>query len=112
MPLFMPARMPVVHSEFSENLGVSNIWCAVSFIQAEAKRQSLAVRLTTIAAAIPHPRLNRKIADTYLGQLWDSLAPRYVEKPEALGPPDLEVLSERSWNIAPRHKTQSARSRS
>jgi hypothetical protein len=77
-------------------------------VQAEAKRESLAVRLTTIAAAIPHPRLDRKIADTYLGQLWDSLAPRYAEKPEALGPPDPEVLSQRSWNID-RHQRARAR---
>jgi hypothetical protein len=77
-------------------------------IQAEAKGQSLAVRLTTIAASIPHPRLDRKIADTYLGQLWDSLAPRYAEKPEALRPPDLEVLSRRSWNTAPHQRTRGA----
>jgi hypothetical protein len=78
-------------------------------IQAEAKGQSLAVRLTTIAAAIPHPRLDRKIADTYLGQIWDSLAPRYAEKPEALGPPDPEVLSRRSWNVTPQHRARGAK---
>jgi hypothetical protein len=60
-------------------------------IQAEAEKQSLAVRLTTIAASIPHPRLDRKIADTYLSQMWDSFAPCYAEKPEALGPPDPEA---------------------
>jgi len=78
-------------------------------IQAEAKGQSLAVRLTTIAAAIPHPRLDRKIADTYLGQLWDSFAPRYAQKPEALGPPDPEVLSRRSWNVTPQHRAKAAK---
>jgi hypothetical protein len=78
-------------------------------IQAEAKGESLAVRLTTIAASIPHPRLDRKIADTYLGQLWDSLAPRYATKPEALGPPDPEVLSRRSWNVTPQHRARGAK---
>ena len=78
-------------------------------IQAEARRESLAVRLTTIAASIPHPRLDRKIADTYLGELWDSLAPRYAEKPEALGPPDPEVVSRRSWNVTPQHRAQAAK---
>ena len=78
-------------------------------IQAEAKGESLAVRLTTIAASIPHPRLDRKIADTYLGQLWDSLAPRYAEKPEALGPPDPEVVSKRSWNVTPQQRARAAK---
>jgi hypothetical protein len=78
-------------------------------IQAEAKGQSLAVRLTTIAASISHPRLDRKIADTYLGQLWDSLAPRNAKKPEALGPPDPEVLSRRSWNVTPHQRARGAK---
>jgi hypothetical protein len=77
-------------------------------IQAKAKGQSLAVRLTTIAASIPHPRLDRKIADTYLGQMWDSFAPRYAEKPEALGPPDPEALAQRSWNVAEQRQVQAA----
>jgi hypothetical protein len=75
-------------------------------IQAEAKRQSLSVKLTTIAASIPHPKLDRKIADTYLGEMWDSFAPRYATKPEALGPPDPEVVSKRSWNVAPHQRTR------
>jgi hypothetical protein len=78
-------------------------------IQARAKGESLAARLTTIAASIPHPRLDRKIADTYLGQMWDSFAPRYAEKPEALGPPDPEALAQRSWNVAEQRQVQAAR---
>ena len=77
-------------------------------IQAEAAHQSLAVRLTTIAASIPHPKLDRKIADTYLGQIWDSLAPRYAKKPEALGPPAPEAIAER-WNAADQRQIQAAK---
>ena len=78
-------------------------------IQAEAAHQSLAVRLTTIAASIPHPKLDRKIADTYLGQMWDSFAPRYAEKPAALGPPDPEALAERSWNVDRQQRARAAK---
>jgi hypothetical protein len=78
-------------------------------IQARAKGESLAARLTTIAASIPHPRLDRKIADTYLGQMWDSFAPRYAEKPEALGPPDPEALAQRSWNVDRQPRARAAK---
>jgi hypothetical protein len=56
-------------------------------IQAQAKCESIAAKLTTIAAAIPHPALDRAIADQKLGELWDVVAPKYATKPEALGPP-------------------------
>jgi hypothetical protein len=81
-------------------------------IQAEAKGESVAVKLTCIAAAIPHPTLDRAIADIHLGQLWDSFAPRNATKLEALGPPDPEALDRRRWDGAPHRKMQSARSRS
>jgi hypothetical protein len=81
-------------------------------IQAEAKGESIAVKLTSIAAAIPHPVLDRTIADIHLGQLWDSFAPRNATKPEALGPPDPEALNRRSWDVTPQRKMQSARNRS
>jgi len=79
-------------------------------IQAKAKGQSVAVKLTTIAASIPHPTLDRALADIELGKLWDSLAPRYATKPESLGPPDPKVLNER-WNAAPRGSAAKATQR-
>jgi hypothetical protein len=78
-------------------------------IQAEAKRESIAVKLTSIAASIPHPKLDRKIADIQLGKLWDSFAPRNAEKPEALGPPDLERVSHRRWNNAEHSRDRAAK---
>ena len=66
-------------------------------------------KLTTIAASIPHPRLDRAIADIHLGKLWDSFAPRNATKPEALGPPDPEALSQRSWNAAPHQRGRAAK---
>jgi hypothetical protein len=67
-------------------------------IQAEFKRQSPAVVLTTIAASIPHPNLDRRIADIHMGRLWDSVPPRHAEKPEALAPPDWDSVSRQRWN--------------
>jgi hypothetical protein len=70
-------------------------------IQAEAKRESMAVKMTSIAASIPHPALDRAISDIQMGYLWDSFAPRYATKPEALGPPDPKRLDKLDWNGAP-----------
>ena len=67
-------------------------------IQAEVKRESPAAILTTIAARVPHPHLDRRIADIHLGQLWDGVSPRNATKPEALAPPDWETVSRRRWN--------------
>ena len=66
-------------------------------IQAEAKRQSPVVKLTTIAASIPHPSLDRRLADIHLGRLWDAVAPRNATKPAALAPPTWEEISRR-WD--------------
>jgi hypothetical protein len=44
-----------------------------------------------------------------MGYLWDSFAPRYATKPEALGPPDPERLNEQSWNMAPHQRARSAK---
>ena len=78
-------------------------------IQAEAKGNSVAVKLTSIAAAIPHPTLDRTIADIHLGQLWDSFAPRNATKPEALGPPDPEAPNRRHWDAAPHQRARAAK---
>ena len=67
-------------------------------IQAEARRQSPAVILTSIAASIPHPNLDRRIADIHLGRLWDSVPPHHAEKPAALAPPDWDSVSRKRWN--------------
>jgi hypothetical protein len=67
-------------------------------IQAEVDRQSPVVNLTTIAASIPHPKLDRRIADIHLGQLWDAVAPRNATKPEALAPPTWDTVSRRRAN--------------
>src|SRR6185437_15133929 len=56
-------------------------------IQAEVARESPVTILTKIAASIPHPNLDRRIADIQLGRLWDILAPNNATKPEALAPP-------------------------
>jgi hypothetical protein len=67
-------------------------------IQAEFKRQSPAVILTSIAAQIPHPNLDRRIADIHLGRLWDSVPPRHAEKPASLAPPDWDSVRRERWN--------------
>jgi hypothetical protein len=67
-------------------------------IRAEVDRQSPVVSLTTIAASIPHPKLDRRIADIHLGQLWDVLGPRNATKPEALAPPTWDTVSHRRAN--------------
>src|SRR3984957_14720034 len=78
-------------------------------IQAEAKGESVAVKLTSIAASIPHPTLDRAIADIHLGQLWDSFAPRNATKPEALGPPDPEAPYRRHGDAAPHQRARAAK---
>jgi hypothetical protein len=67
-------------------------------IQAEFKRQPPAAVLTTIAAQIPHPNLDRRIADIHLGRLWDAVPPRHAEKPAALAPPDWDSVRRERWN--------------
>jgi hypothetical protein len=54
---------------------------------AEAKGASVAMKLSTIAASIPHPTLDKAIADNEMEYLWDIFAPRYAGKREGTGPP-------------------------
>ena len=54
--------------------------------------------LTTIAASIPHPNLDRRIADIHLGRLWDGVSPRHATKPAALAPPDWDSVRRERWN--------------
>jgi hypothetical protein len=104
-------KLAVYMRKLSDALDI-DIAAAPPEIQAEAKRESMAVKLTSIAASIPHPTLDRTIADIQMGYLWDSFAPRYATKPEALGPPDPERLNKHGWNGVPQHRTRTARSRS
>jgi hypothetical protein len=60
---------------------------AEPYYQDRARSETTAIKLTTLAAAIPHPKLDRVIADIFMGDLWDIFAPSYARKPEALGPP-------------------------
>jgi hypothetical protein len=46
-------------------------------IIAEASRASIATKLTTIAAKIPHPAMDACVIDYQLEQLWQLFAPRY-----------------------------------
>lgn len=78
-------------------------------IQAEIKGQPPAVVLTTIAASIPHPHLDRRIADIQLGRLWDSFSPRHATKPEALAPPDWETVRRERWNDERHRKARAER---
>jgi hypothetical protein len=78
-------------------------------IQAEVRRQSPAVVLTTIAASIPHPNLDRRIADIQLGRIWDNAAPRNATKPEALAPPDWETVRRERWNDENHRKARAER---
>jgi hypothetical protein len=55
---------------------------------AEAAGQSAAVKLTVIAASIPHPTLEKTIAGLEMNNLWELFAPRYAEKPPGIGPPE------------------------
>jgi hypothetical protein len=101
-------KLAVYLKKLSDALDI-DIAAASPEIQAEAKRESFAVKMTTIAAAIPHPALDRTLTDIQMGYLWDSFAPRYATKPEALGPPDPERLNKHGWNGAPHRKMQSGR---
>jgi hypothetical protein len=91
-----------------------DIAAAPEEIQAEAQRESFAVKLTSLAASIPHPALDRAISDIQMGYLWDSFASPHAIKPEALGPPDPEKLNTHGWN-GPKHRAhagKAARNRS
>ena len=63
--------------------------------------------LTTIAASIPHPNLDRRMADIHLGQLWDSVSPHHAIKPESLAPPNWDSVRRERWNDE-RHRTARA----
>ena len=78
-------------------------------IQAEVKRQSPAVILTSIAASIPHPNLDRRIADIQLGRIWDNVAPRNATKPEALAPPNWDTVRRVRWNDEAHRKARAER---
>lgn len=43
----------------------------------EARRESIATKLTTIAAKIPHPALDACVLDYQMEELWQLFAPRY-----------------------------------
>jgi len=101
-------RLEVYMRKLSDAVDI-DIAAAPPEIQAKAKGQSIATKLTTVAAAISHPMLDRALADIELGKLWDSLAPRYATKPESLGPPDPEALSKRGWNAAPHQRGSAAK---
>jgi hypothetical protein len=76
-------------------------------IQEEAKQGSPASILTTTAAKIPHPNLDRRIAEIRLGTLWDALGPRHETKPDFLAPPNWETVRRDLWNDE-RHRTARA----
>jgi hypothetical protein len=78
-------------------------------IQAEVKRQSPAVVLTSIAASIPHPNLDRRIADIELGRIWDGMKPRHAKKPESLAPPDWDSVRRERWNDETHRKARAER---
>ena len=78
-------------------------------IPAEVQAQSPAVILTTIAASIPHPSLDRRIAEIRLGELWDLLAPQNATKPEALAPPTWETVRRDLWNDDDHRELRAAR---
>ena len=61
-------------------------------IQEEVKRESAVTILTTIAAKIPHPHLDKRIAEIRLGELWDSAKPMHATKPESLAPPTWDTV--------------------
>src|SRR5579859_6864499 len=78
-------------------------------IQAAVKRESPTVVLTRIAARVPHPNLDRRIADIHMGRLWDALKPRNAIKPDALAPPDWDTVSRRRWNDEDHRKWRAER---
>jgi hypothetical protein len=57
-------------------------------IRAEAERQSIAMKLTAIAAQIPHPSLDNTTVAIEMGKLWDMWDPKYAERPDSIGPPE------------------------
>jgi len=78
-------------------------------IQAEVKRQSPAIVLTQIAAQIPHPNLDRRMAEIHLGRLWDAVPPRHAEKPASLAPPDWDSVRRERWNDERHRMARAAR---
>ena len=52
----------------------------------EARGESTAVKLSVIAAGIPHPKLDAALAKIEMANLWDIFAPKYIAN-RALGPP-------------------------
>ena len=57
-------------------------------VVAEAARESIAVKLSTIAASIPHPTLDACLADIEIRKLWNIFAPKYARN-RAQGPPPI-----------------------
>jgi hypothetical protein len=52
----------------------------------EARGQSTAVKLSVIAAGIPHPQLDAALSKIEMANLWDIFAPKSIAN-RALGPP-------------------------
>jgi hypothetical protein len=78
-------------------------------IQEEVKQQSVAVILTKVAASIPHPHLDRRIAEIRLSELWDAMAPVNATKPDALAAPDWESVRRDLWNDDDHREARAAR---
>ncbi len=57
-------------------------------VVAHAARESIAVRLSTIAARIPHPKLDACLAEIEMRKLWNIFAPKYARN-RAHGPPPI-----------------------
>jgi hypothetical protein len=52
----------------------------------KARGQSIATKLSVIAAGIPHPKLDSALAKIEMAKLWKIFAPKYIAN-RALGPP-------------------------
>ena len=78
-------------------------------IQEEVKRESAVTILTTIAAKIPHPHLDKRIAEIRLGELWDSAKPMHATKPESLAPPTWDTVRRDLYNDDEHRAARAAR---
>jgi len=58
-----------------------------------AARESIAVKLSVIAQSIPHPTLDRAMADVELDRLWENFAPKKYPRQRPTGPPERPDLS-------------------
>ncbi len=58
-----------------------------------AARESIAVKLSVIAQSIPHPTLDRVMADVELDRMWANFAPKHYPRQRPTGPPERPDLS-------------------